>query len=108
MKGERKASKIDRVGNKTRIQRWKRYREKIKALPDASFDTKKGNAISFSKVDRARLEGSVQPSYAPRLETTAYKSYLARKRRNLLLKSLALILTVVLFVLLYVFWVEAR
>lgn len=91
---------------KTRTEKWKKYRSKIKSLPVEAFEEKKENAISFSKVDRHRLEESLSPSYEPRLQTTPYRAFQARKRRNLLIKVGALFLTVLVFVLAYFFLVK--
>ena len=82
LKGNRLAGRIDEMKTRTRMDKWKKYRAKIRSLPEGAFEEKKENAISFSKVDRDRLEGSLSPSYEPRLQTTPYKAFLAKKRRN--------------------------
>lgn len=89
----------------TRQQKWRKYRTKIKSLPERSFKPKEGNAISFSKADRAKLEGSLSPSYEPKLQLTPYRSYVEKKRRNLIMKTAALLVTVLAFVLVYFLWV---
>lgn len=94
------------MGKKTRTEKWKKYRERIASTPDSEFEKESGNSISFSKVDRERLEGSVSPSYEPRLRTTPYKAFVARKRRDLLLKFVFLGITVAAFCLAYIFWVK--
>lgn len=83
------------------MDKWKKYRAKIRSLPEGAFEEKKENAISFSKVDRDRLEGSLSPSYEPRLQTTPYKAFLAKKRWNLLVKVGSLLVTILVFVLAY-------
>lgn len=101
LKGNRLAGKIDEMKTRTRMDKWKKYRAKIRSLPEGAFEEKKENAISFSKVDRDRLEGSLSPSYEPRLQTTPYKAFLAKKRRNLLVKVGSLLVTILVFVLAY-------
>ena len=101
LKGNRLAGKINEMKTRTRMDKWKKYRAKIRSLPEGAFEEKKENAISFSKVDRDRLEGSLSPSYEPRLQTTPYKAFLAKKRRNLLVKVGSLLVTILVFVLAY-------
>lgn len=101
LKGNRLAGRIDEMKTRTRMDKWKKYRAKIRSLPEGAFEEKKENAISFSKVDRDRLEGSLSPSYEPRLQTTPYKAFLAKKRRNLLVKVGSLLVTILVFVLAY-------
>ena len=101
LKGNRLAGRIDEMNTRTRMDKWKKYRAKIRSLPEGAFEEKKENAISFSKVDRDRLEGSLSPSYEPRLQTTPYKAFLAKKRRNLLVKVGSLLVTILVFVLAY-------
>ncbi len=101
LKGNRLAGRINEMKTRTRMDKWKKYRAKIRSLPEGAFEEKKENAISFSKVDRDRLEGSLSPSYEPRLQTTPYKAFLAKKRRNLLVKVGSLLVTILVFVLAY-------
>lgn len=101
LKGNRLAGRINEMKTRTRMDKWKKYRAKIHSLPEGAFEEKKENAISFSKVDRDRLEGSLSPSYEPRLQTTPYKAFLAKKRRNLLVKVGSLLVTILVFVLAY-------
>lgn len=101
LKGNRLAGRIDEMKTRTRMDKWRKYRAKIRSLPEGAFEEKKENAISFSKVDRDRLEGSLSPSYEPRLQTTPYKAFLAKKRRNLLVKVGSLLVTILVFVLAY-------
>ena len=101
LKGNRLAGRINKMKTRTRMDKWKKYRAKIRSLPEGAFEEKKENAISFSKVDRDRLEGSLSPSYEPRLQTTPYKAFLAKKRRNLLVKVGSLLVTILVFVLAY-------
>ena len=101
LKGNRLAGRINEMKTRTRMDKWKKYRAKIRSLPEGAFEEKKENAISFSKVDRDRLEGSLSPSYEPRLQTTPYKAFLAKKRRNLLVKVGYLLVTILVFVLAY-------
>lgn len=101
LKGNRLAGRINEMKTRTRMDKWRKYRAKIRSLPEGAFEEKKENAISFSKVDRDRLEGSLSPSYEPRLQTTPYKAFLVKKRRNLLVKVGSLLVTILVFVLAY-------
>ena len=77
---------------KTRMEKYKKYRERILRTPDEKFENKKTRQVEVSKEE-------IQAE-------TPYTEYLRKEIRMYSLKGCVLFLAVILFILLYLFWVR--
>ncbi|HBE99071.1 MAG TPA: hypothetical protein DDW18_03445 [Firmicutes bacterium] len=77
---------------KTRMEKYKKYRERILRTPDEKFENKKTRQVEVSKEE-------IQAE-------TPYTEYRRKEIRMYSLKGCVLFLAVILFILLYLFWVR--
>lgn len=77
---------------KTRMEKYKKYRERILKTPDEKFENKKTRQVEVSKEE-------IQAE-------TPYTGYRKREIRMYSLKGCVLFLAIILFILLYLFWVR--
>jgi hypothetical protein len=101
---------------KTRIQKFKHYRERIARTPEKKFPVRKTVIRSQTHADKealaqtSKVTAAVAYSSVPlkKKVATPYGVYSKKKRIWLLIKSVSLVLVVAAFVCLYFFWVKAR
>lgn len=77
---------------KTRMEKYKKYRERILKTPDEKFENKKTRQVEVSK-EEIRAE-------------TPYTEYRKKEIHMYSLKGCVLFLAIILFILLYLFWVR--
>mgnify|MGYP006903480306 FL=1 len=77
---------------KTRMEKYKKYRERILRTPDEKFENKKTRQVEVSKEE-------IQAE-------TPYTEYRRKEIRMYSLKGCVLFLAVILFIMLYLFWVR--
>lgn len=77
---------------KTRMEKYKKYRERILKTPDEKFENKKTRQVEVSKEE-------IQAE-------TPYTEYRKKEIRMYSLKGCVLFLAFILFILLYLFWVR--
>ena len=77
---------------KTRMEKYKKYRERILKTPDEKFENKKTRQVEVSKEE-------IQAE-------TPYTEYRKKEIHTYSLKGCVLFLAIILFILLYLFWVR--
>ncbi len=77
---------------KTRMEKYKRYREKILRTPDEKFEIKQTRRVEVSKAEAAL--------------DTPYTSYHQKEMKGYALKGIITFIALILFVILYLFWVR--
>ena len=77
---------------KTRMEKYKKYRERILKTPDEKFENKKTRQVEVSKEE-------IQAE-------TPYTEYHKNEIHMYALKGCVLFLAIILFILLYLFWVR--
>ncbi len=77
---------------KTRMEKYKRYREKILRTPDTKFENKQTRLVKVSK-EEAALE-------------TPYTVYHQKELRGYALKGIITFIALILFVILFLVWVR--
>ncbi len=100
-------------GMKTRMEKWRRYREKIESLPDDAFPESEPIAVPLSDEDKHTVGQSspaVSISYPSlgkkgRNRATPYSQYRKRERIVFILEIVAFVVVFILLLLLYFFWV---
>ncbi len=96
---------------KTRVRRWKRYREKIAASSFKGASAGSGHAEAMDSRDKEELDKLELSSEAIALqgdkltEATPYERYVKGKRRLLTFKIALLVAAVIALVLFYLLWV---
>jgi hypothetical protein len=101
---------------RTRIQKYKRYRERIARTPESKFPPRKTVARSQTHADMETLAQTAKVTAAvaypsvplKKKPATPYGEYAKKRRLWLFVKSVSLVLVVIGFVCLYFFWVKAR
>lgn len=77
---------------KTRMEKYKRYREKILRTPDSKFESKRMRVIQVSK-EEAALE-------------TPYTVYHQKEMKDYAFKGVIFFIALILFFILFLFWVR--
>lgn len=77
---------------KTRMEKYKKYRERILKTPDEKFENKKTRQVEVSKEENQA--------------ETPYTEYRKKEIHMYFLKGCVLFLAIILFILLYLFWVR--
>lgn len=77
---------------KTRMQKYKKYREKILRTPDDKFESKQTRRVEVTQEEVA-LE-------------TPYTIYHQKEMKNYALKGVIFFIALVLFMILFLFWVR--
>jgi len=77
---------------KTRMEKWSRYRKRILGTSDERFENKRARKVSVSQEEAAVL--------------TPYQEYRNKQRDIYLLKGGVILLTLVLFIIIYFLWVR--
>jgi|LAHS01.1.fsa_nt_gb ferric-dicitrate binding protein FerR (iron transport regulator) len=101
---------------KSRIQKYKHYRDRIARTPENKFPARKTVIRSQTHADKEALAQTSKvtsavayPSVPLKKKTaTPYGEYSKKQRTWLLVKSVSFVLVVAAFVCLYFFWVKAR
>jgi hypothetical protein len=101
---------------RTRIQKYKHYREKIARTPDNKFPARKTVVRTQTHADKEAIAQSGQATSAVQYKSvplkkkriTPYSEYSKKKRIWLIIKCVSLLMTIAGFVCLYFFWVVAR
>ncbi|MCH3909095.1 MAG: hypothetical protein LKF75_05250 [Bacilli bacterium] len=99
---------------KTRIQKYRHYREKIAKTPEGKFPSRNHVELKQTSLDEQVIAQTGKASAAlsykhlslKERKATPYYEYSKRERIWLIIKSVGLLVAVVGFVCLYFFWVK--
>ncbi len=96
---------------KTRMEKWAKYREKIKNTPESKFK-KKPFFVSSSEeeaaaiLEKGNVSSAVTMNSLPKKRLTPYGVYLSHKRNVFIMKLILLCLAIVGMILLWLLWVR--
>jgi hypothetical protein len=101
---------------RTRIQKYKRYRERIARTPDKKFPVRKVVVRTQTHADKEAIAQSGKATAAVAYKSvplkkkriTPYSEYSKKQHVWLMIKCVSLLMTIAGFVCLYFFWVVAR
>ncbi|MFA6619827.1 MAG: hypothetical protein WCS90_01675 [Bacilli bacterium] len=98
---------------KTRIEKYKRYRERIERTPENKFPVHRNAVRTQTHADKEVIAQSARPASAvayksvplKRKRITPYSEYSKKQRLWLMIKGVSLLMTIAAFACLYFFWV---
>jgi hypothetical protein len=101
---------------KTRIQKYKRYRERIARTPENRFPARKSVVRTQTHADKEVIAQSGKATSAvayknvplKKKRITPYSEYSKKQRVWLIIKSVSLLMTIAGFTCLYFFWVLGK
>lgn len=96
---------------KSRMQKWAKYRRKIKETPEEKFKFRPHLAPTSKEeaellLDKGSASSAVSLSSLPKKRITPYGVYLSRNRTILIVKIVFLAITMIGFLLLWFLWVN--
>jgi hypothetical protein len=99
---------------KTRIEKYKRYRERIERTPENRFPVHRTAVRTQTHADQEVIAQSGKASVAVAYKSvplkkkriTPYSEYSKKQRLWLMIKGVSLLMTIIAFVCLYFFWVK--
>jgi hypothetical protein len=101
---------------KTRIEKYKRYRERIERTPENRFPAHHNAVRTQTHADKEAIAQSGKATAAVAYKSvplkkkriTPYSEYSKKERVWLMIKGVSLLMTIAAFVCLYFFWVIKR